>query len=36
MGTRFRVYAKVTEKEGGNEFVHTNHMWDVEVLGLPD
>jgi hypothetical protein len=33
LGTHFLVYAKVTDKEGGNEFVHTNHAWDVEVLG---
>ncbi|MGC2780586.1 MAG: hypothetical protein WA418_33615 [Bradyrhizobium sp.] len=33
--TRFLVYAKLTDKEGGNEFVHTNHAWDVQVLGPP-
>jgi hypothetical protein len=32
IGTRFRIYAKVTDREGGNEFVHTHHNWDVEVL----
>lgn len=36
IGTHFRVYAKLTDKEGGSNFVHTNHAWDVEVLGLPD
>jgi hypothetical protein len=36
IGTRFLVYAKLTDKDGGNEFVHTNHAWDVEVLGKPD
>lgn len=35
LGTHFLVYAKLTNKEGGNDFVHTNHAWDVEVLGLP-
>jgi hypothetical protein len=25
----------VTDREGGNEFVHTNHAWDVDVLGKP-
>jgi hypothetical protein len=35
MGTHFLVYAKVTDREGGNEFVHTNPSWDVEVLGKP-
>jgi hypothetical protein len=34
-GTHFLVYAKLTDKEGGNDFVHTNHAWDVEVLGMP-
>jgi len=35
IGTRFRVYAKLTDRDGGGEFVHTNHAWDVEVLGPP-
>jgi hypothetical protein len=35
VGTHFLVYAKVTDKDGSNEFVHTNHAWDVEVLGVP-
>lgn len=35
IGTRFLVYAKLTDREGGNPFVHTNHAWDVEVLGPP-
>jgi hypothetical protein len=35
LGTNFLVYAKLTNKEGGNNFVHTNHAWDVEVLGRP-
>jgi hypothetical protein len=35
VGTRFRVYAKLTDREGGGNFIHTNHAWDVEVLG-PD
>jgi hypothetical protein len=32
IGTRFRVYAKLTDKEGGNPFLHTNHAWDYEIL----
>ena len=36
LGTNFLVYAKLTNKEGGNDFVHTNHAWDVEVLGMPE
>jgi hypothetical protein len=35
LGTHFLVYAKLTDKAGGNDFVHTNHAWDVEVLGMP-
>ncbi len=35
-GTRFLVYAKLTDREGGGQFLHTNHAWDYEVLGLPD
>ncbi len=36
IGTHFLVYAKLTDREGGGDFVHTNHAWDVEVLGKPD
>jgi hypothetical protein len=36
VGTRFRVFAKLTDREGGSDFVHTNHAWDVEVLGPLD
>ena len=36
LGTNFLVYAKLTNKEGGNDFVHTNHAWGVEVLGMPE
>jgi hypothetical protein len=32
IGTRFRVYAKLTDKDGGNPFLHTNHAWDYEIL----
>jgi hypothetical protein len=39
VGTRFRIYAKLTDKEGGNPLLHTHHNWDYEVLdetsGLP-
>ena len=35
LGTHFLVYAKLSDKEGGNDFAHTNHAWDVEVLGKP-
>lgn len=35
VGTHFLVYAKITDREGGNAFIHTNHAWDIEVLGMP-
>jgi len=35
LGTNFLVYAKLTNKEVGNDFVHTNHARDVEMLGMP-
>src|SRR5262245_13671865 len=31
IGTRFLVYAKLTDKEGGNGFIHTNHAWDGQL-----
>jgi hypothetical protein len=31
-GTRFRIYAKLTDKEGGSPFLHTHHSWPYEVL----
>jgi hypothetical protein len=32
IGTRFRIYAKLTDKEGSRPFLHTHHNWDYEVL----
>ncbi|MGZ9189084.1 MAG: hypothetical protein ACXW39_03375 [Nitrospira sp.] len=32
VGTRFRIYAKLTDKEGGTPFLHTHHNWDYEVV----
>lgn len=32
IGTKFRVPAKITDREGGGKFVHTNHAWDYEVF----
>jgi hypothetical protein len=32
VGTRFRIYAKLTDKEGGRPFLHTHHNWDYEVV----
>lgn len=30
--TRHRIYAKLTDREGGTPFLHTHHNWDYEVL----
>lgn len=35
LGMHFLVYAKLSDRNGGNEFVHTNHAWDVVELGMP-
>jgi hypothetical protein len=33
VGTRFRIKAKVTDKEGGRDFLYTSWRWKYEVLG---
>jgi hypothetical protein len=32
VGTRFQIFAKLTDKEGGNPFLHTHHNWPYTVL----
>jgi hypothetical protein len=32
VGTRFRITAKLTDKEGGRPFLHSHHNWPYEVL----
>jgi hypothetical protein len=32
VGTRFRIYAKLTDKEGSRPFLHTHHNWPFEVV----
>jgi hypothetical protein len=32
VGTRFRIRAKLTDKEGGGEFLYTYFGWPHEVL----
>jgi len=32
VGTRFRIYAKLTDKEGSQPFLHTHHNWPYDVL----
>jgi hypothetical protein len=33
VGTRFRIKAKLTDKEGGGEFLYSYFGWHYEVLG---
>ena len=30
-GTKFRIYAKLTDKQGGKDFLSTHHSWPFEV-----
>ncbi len=32
VGTRFRLRAKLTDKEGGGEFLYSHFGWDYEVV----
>jgi hypothetical protein len=32
IGTRFRIYAKVTSREGGNPFLYSRYDWPYEVV----
>ena len=32
VGTRFRIKAKVTDREGGKPFLWSHHSWDYEVI----
>jgi hypothetical protein len=32
VGTRFRLRVKLTDKEGGGEFLYSYHGWPVKVL----
>jgi hypothetical protein len=32
VGTRFKIYAKLTDKEGSAPFLHSNHAWPFTVL----
>lgn len=33
IGTRFRLRAKLTDREGGGEFLYSYYGWKYEVLG---
>lgn len=32
VGTRFRIKAKLTDREGGGEFLYSSYRWAYEVL----
>jgi len=32
VGTRFRIYAKVTDREGGKPFLYSSYKWPYEVV----
>jgi hypothetical protein len=32
VGTRFQIYAKVTDREGGKPYLYTNPAWPYEVV----
>ncbi|CAD5257324.1 MULTISPECIES: hypothetical protein [unclassified Imperialibacter] len=32
VGTRFRIRAKLTNREGGTPFIHSHYTWPYEVL----
>lgn len=32
VGTRFRIRAKITDREGSRPFLHSHHNWPFDVL----
>lgn len=32
IGTRFRIWAKLTDREGGRPFLYTSYRWSYDVL----
>jgi len=32
VGTKFWICAKLTDREGGSEFLSSHHSWDYEVV----
>ncbi|MDW9984802.1 hypothetical protein GOC13_22880 [Sinorhizobium meliloti] len=33
LGTKFRLKVKLTDREGGNDFLYSHHSWPYTVLG---
>ena len=32
VGTKFRIRAKITDRDGGTSFIYTHYTWPFEVL----
>jgi hypothetical protein len=32
IGTRFKIRAKITDREGGNPFIYSHYSWPFEVF----
>ena len=32
VGTRFRIFVKLTDRQGGSEFLSSHHSWDYEIV----
>jgi hypothetical protein len=32
VGTKFWIFAKLTDREGGSQFMSSHHSWDYEVV----
>jgi hypothetical protein len=32
VGTKFRIKAKITQREGGTPFIYSHYLWTYEVL----
>jgi hypothetical protein len=35
VGTKFRIWAKLTDREGEGEFLYSHFRWRVEVISRP-
>ncbi len=35
VGTRFRIRAKLTDREGGCQYLYSSWRWDYEVISTP-
>jgi hypothetical protein len=35
LGTKFRIRAKLTDKEGSRPFLHSHHAWPFDIVRSP-